>query len=60
MKKHASAKNDACIDPLRLRRLEDHLREVIELLENHNLGEEEKEEKIDQWYLKTKILVGEN
>jgi len=55
-----NVKNDECIDPLRLRRLEDHCREINLILEDPFTTEQEKEEKIDVWYLKNKILVSEN
>lgn len=59
-KKLVNVKNDECIDPLRLRRLEDHCREINLILEDPFTTEQEKEEKIDVWYLKNKILVSEN
>jgi hypothetical protein len=59
-KKRASAKNDSCNDPLRLRRIEDHLRKFVRFMEDPFLADHEKEEALDAWYIETLNFISEN
>lgn len=51
-----TADEDQGYDPKRLRRLEDHLREIVVILEQ---PKDDQESEIDRWFQKTKILISE-
>lgn len=59
-KKRAHAKNDHCEDPLRQRRMEDHLRKFVKFMEDPFTDDEDKEDLLDSWYVETKDMISEN